>query len=180
MDLKIPAQASVHRGEVFISRPSLARRDTQREAQLSPKQFEERWHTGPFADVQDKRLGRVGPRLFTQAHEDLLRRMRLEGSRVSQALAESRREAVLVNERHQETWRKLHKTRDDNHVLRETLHGMQDELREAHVALSELDAMFALTRERRQSRRYDFDKGKAPEDIDRCATPDLHPDRAQA
>lgn len=179
MDLKAPAQASVSRGQVLFARPSLARRDTEREAQLNPKYYEERWRTGPFADVPDKRLGGIGPRLWTEGHEQLVRRMRMEGARVSLDLAGARRDVTLANERHSEIWRKLHKTRDDNQYLREQLHQVEGELREAQTSLAEMDAMYTLTRERRQSRRYgEEDRGKQPEDVERTATPDLFPARA--
>lgn len=177
MDIKAPAQASIRRGEVVTSRPCIARRDTQREAQLSPRQFEQRWHTGPFADVAEKRLGGIGPRLWTEGHEQLLRRMRMEGARISLDLAGARRDVTLANERHSEIWRKLHKTRDDNQYMREQLHQLEGELREAQTSLAEMDAMYTLTRERRQSRRLGEDKGKQSTETERPATPDLYPDR---
>jgi hypothetical protein len=178
MDVKAVPQATVSGGQLIVQRPSLARRDTQREARLNPKQFEERWSTGPFADVPDKRFGGVGPKLFTQDHTDLLRRMRMEGARTSLELATARRDLTLSNERHNETWRKLHKTRDEYQEMREQLHHVEHELRDATVALSELDAMYKLTRERRASRYIEQEKGKEHYAPDRVGTPDLYPDRA--
>lgn len=178
MDLKTVPQASVSRGEVIIQRPSVARRDTQRESKLNPRQFEERWQTGPFADVADKRLGGIGPRLWTQEHDNLVRRMRMEGARTSMELAQSRRDLTLTNERHNDTWRKLHKARDDVQMLREQLHQMESELREAQISLAEMDTIFAMTKQRRESRRYEDISGKQPADTERVATPDLFPDRA--
>lgn len=179
MDVKTTPQRAVVKGEVVAVRPvrQLSRRDTQREAQQNPKVFVDRWHSGPLADVPDKRLMHMGPKLFTEAHEDLLRRMRLEGARVSQGMAEAQREATLNHERHVKTWEKLHKTRAELKECQAALAACRDELAAAQDVLTDMDAAWAHSQQHRMSRIMAIDKGKgrADEMPPRADTPDLFP-----
>lgn len=162
-------------GQLSGKRPSrqLSRRDTQREARQNAQVYIDRWQTGPFADVPDKRLMGMGPRVMGEAHDDLLRRLRMEGSRVSQELAEARREATLIHERHSATWEKLHKTREDLAVSQAECVRLTQELILARACLEDLDAMWTHNKNQRHSRSLPLrqDMLQVPE---RGMTPDLY------
>lgn len=178
LSLKTEPRQGVSKAEVVAVRPrTLGRRDTQRESKQNPQVFIDRWQTGTFADVPEKRVMGVGPKVFTEAHEDLIRRMRMEGARVSQGMAEAQREATLIHQKHQETWRKLQSTRGELHATQDVLAQTQDELREAQAVLDEMDNAWAQSQHHRMSRVLAMDhlKGKQVDIPSRTGTPDLYP-----
>jgi septal ring factor EnvC (AmiA/AmiB activator) len=183
MDLKASPRQGLNKAEAGPVRPTrtLSRRDTQREAKQNPQVFVDRWETGPFADVPEKRVMGMGPKIFTEAHEDLLRRMRMEGARVSQGMAEAQREAILIHQQHQETWRKLQNTRGELHATQGILEKTQEELRDAQAVLDEMDNAWAQSQHHRMSRVLAIDqikgadKAKLVDIPSRTGTPDLYP-----
>ena len=171
------AAASALQAPPAATRPSrqLSRRDTQREARQNAKIYVDRWQSGPFADAPERRVMGMGPKVHTQAHEDLLRRMRMEGARVSQELAESRKEATLTHDKHVETWRKLHAARQDLAVCQAECSRVTQELILSQAALEDIDVLWAINKQKRASHLSQSGKAQNLAVLNRTHTPDLHP-----
>jgi hypothetical protein len=159
MDTQAPSLArsvSIQgQGKIVDARPrrQLSRRDSERESRLNPQVFTDRWQTGPFADVPEKKSwNMVKHQVFTLEHQQLIGRMRLEGARISQELAESRRQVTLLEKRNTELSDRLQNARSEVRMLQRYADSLKQELHQSQEVFRDLDAIHAITKERRHSR----------------------------